>query len=398
VDLYADVMELENQGEERREPPDTVTPRDPAMTPDATSPPEPAALPDAPAPSDSPGLPASERRAIARALIVWLACLVLFGAGGLFFGQQEMAALVAFAGLYVISHAADLDPEWNLLYHFVGWTVPLAGAVGFVIMASAIWRGDGSLPLRAGMSVFSLGAALFSLATLLPPVARSLVATVFRTTEDSHTLRLTARVVALVLLMLIPGSVFFPPLIQMIADQPGGLIQPQALDGELVGYIALALAGVGYLVRRDLKSAIERLGLRAPRVRDLGLIAAGAGALFAFNGASDWLQHQAFAASWVHDRSINQELVRGITTRQALLLGATAGVGEEITLRGALQPRLGIVLTAAVFASLHVQYSWYGMLVIFVVGVMLGMLRARAGTTVAIGVHAIYDILAIFTT
>jgi Type II CAAX prenyl endopeptidase Rce1-like len=379
-------MEHENQGEEKSATPGRTTEPGSDLALDSVTTPEP------------PGLPASEKRAIARALVVWLACLVLFGAGGVFFGQQEMAALVAFAGLYVISHAADADPEWNLLYHFVGWTVPLAGAVGFVTMAISIWRGDDSLPLRAGMAVFSFGAAAFSLATLLPPVARSLVATMFRTSADSHTLRLTARAVALVLLMLIPGSVFFPPLIQALADQPGGLIQPQALDGELVGYIVLALAGIGYLVRRDLKGAIARLGLRMPSVRDIGLVAAGAGALFAFNGAADWLQQHAFATAWAHDRSINQELVRGITTRQALLLGTTAGIGEEITLRGALQPRLGIALTAAVFASLHVQYSWYGMLVIFVVGIMLGLLRARAGTTVAIGVHALYDLLAIFTT
>jgi len=43
-----------------------------------------------------------------------------------------------------------------------------------------------------------------------------------------------------------------------------------------------------------------------------------------------------------------------------LLLGLSAGIGEEITLRGALQPKLGLALTSLLFAALHVQYSWYG--------------------------------------
>ena len=78
-----------------------------------------------------------------------------------------------------------------------------------------------------------------------------------------------------------------------------------------------------------------------------------------------------------------------------VLLGLSAGVGEEITLRGALQPRLGIVLTSLLFAGLHVQYSWYGIASIFVFGLILGTIRRRSGTTAAIAVHGLYDILAL---
>ena len=82
---------------------------------------------------------------------------------------------------------------------------------------------------------------------------------------------------------------------------------------------------------------------------------------------------------------------------QTLLLGLSAGIGEEITLRGALQPKLGIALTSLLFASLHVQYSWFGMLALLFFGLLLGVIRRRTSTTVAIAVHALYDVLAVTT-
>ena len=80
-----------------------------------------------------------------------------------------------------------------------------------------------------------------------------------------------------------------------------------------------------------------------------------------------------------------------------MLIGVTAGIGEEITLRGGLQPRLGIALTSLLFAALHVQYSWFGMLLVFTLGVTLGIIRSRANTTAAIVVHGLYDMLALVT-
>ena len=81
-----------------------------------------------------------------------------------------------------------------------------------------------------------------------------------------------------------------------------------------------------------------------------------------------------------------------------LLLGLSAGVGEELLVRGALQPRTGIFWAALLFASGHVQYTWFGMLTIGLLGVVLGTVRARANTTTAIVVHALYDIYAAFST
>jgi hypothetical protein len=69
-------------------------------------------------------------------------------------------------------------------------------------------------------------------------------------------------------------------------------------------------------------------------------------------------------------------------------------VGEEILFRGALQPRLGIGLSAALFAVLHVQYQIPGILMIFAVGVGLGLVKRRTSTTFTIVVHVVYDLAA----
>jgi membrane protease YdiL (CAAX protease family) len=79
------------------------------------------------------------------------------------------------------------------------------------------------------------------------------------------------------------------------------------------------------------------------------------------------------------------------------VLGLSAGIGEELTMRGALQPRLGLAATALLFASLHVQYSWFGITVIFLLGLVLGLLRKHTNTSVAMAVHALYDMAAVLS-
>jgi membrane protease YdiL (CAAX protease family) len=80
----------------------------------------------------------------------------------------------------------------------------------------------------------------------------------------------------------------------------------------------------------------------------------------------------------------------------ALLIGLTAGIGEELFFRGALQPRFGIVLTAAAFALMHQQYELSWVLVgMFGIGILLGIERKRYGTAAAIVTHATMNIIAV---
>jgi hypothetical protein len=409
VDLYAGWMEPENQADERaaaeRAGADAMSNESPVAAPDAEAEASSAAAaatgaeaamtvwPEA-APVAAPAPPAISRP---RALWIWFALLVVLGVGGVLLDQQELAALVAFAGLFIAAQAADVDSRWFGLYAALGWVVPVGGAAALAMLAGSILGGPDPLPVRIGAGALAIAGAAISMLSFIPEVARALVRTLFRTRADSHALHLAARSVLLVLLMAIPGALVFPQLIDSMLSAQGGLIRVAGLGGQLLGYVVLALATVGFLVRRDLRQTLVRLGIRAPKWSDLGLVAASAGALFLFNGLCDWIQHHYFVAGWLRDRSVNEQIAHGLGTPQVLLLGLSAGVGEEITLRGALQPKLGVVLTAALFASLHVQYSPFGMATIFAVGLILGEMRRRFGTSVAIGTHALYDMLAVFT-
>jgi uncharacterized protein len=80
----------------------------------------------------------------------------------------------------------------------------------------------------------------------------------------------------------------------------------------------------------------------------------------------------------------------------ALLIGLGAGIGEETLFRGAVQPRLGIVLTSVLWAALHVQYGPSVILVyIFVFSLALGFLRNRINTTATFITHTSYNFLTV---
>jgi membrane protease YdiL (CAAX protease family) len=77
-----------------------------------------------------------------------------------------------------------------------------------------------------------------------------------------------------------------------------------------------------------------------------------------------------------------------------IFLGLLAGIVEETLFRGALLPRLGIVVSSILFAALHTQYALsFATLEVFVLGLGLGWLRVHSGSTVTgIVTHAGYDI------
>jgi membrane protease YdiL (CAAX protease family) len=85
-----------------------------------------------------------------------------------------------------------------------------------------------------------------------------------------------------------------------------------------------------------------------------------------------------------------------------------APIGEEVMFRGFLyrgwaeKPRdvtVGILLISAVWASLHSQYDWYGILQIFLMGVLIGWIRWRSGSTLLTMVlHALINVWAMIQT
>ena len=87
------------------------------------------------------------------------------------------------------------------------------------------------------------------------------------------------------------------------------------------------------------------------------------------------------------------KLIAGvISIPGAILIGVTAGIGEEIAVRGLLQPRIGLVFSNLVFTSFHAfQYGFDGLLSVFIIGLILGIIRARSNTSTSAIVHGVYD-------
>jgi membrane protease YdiL (CAAX protease family) len=341
------------------------------------------------APIPSPHVPSTRV-----ALLSWLAILVVFGAGGLLMGQQELALLAALAGVFVAANVADVDPQWRELYYALGWVVPGMGFAGGILLGVDLWRSQLPLAARSLLVMLSACAAGLSVLSVATPVADRIARRWLHAERPGHLLRLTARAVLLTFALAIPGWFASQTVLEELLRDPTPLLERAGLGGGLIGYVMLAFAGVGLLVRRNLSESAARLGLRWPRLSDL--VAAGLAliVLSGLNAGSDWLQHRIFPDSWQLDHRMSEAMASGMKPSQIVLLGFSAGIGEEIIMRGALQPKLGILLTAACFAALHVQYSWFGMLVIFALGIVLGLVRKYASTSAAMIAHGAYDMLA----
>jgi len=77
-------------------------------------------------------------------------------------------------------------------------------------------------------------------------------------------------------------------------------------------------------------------------------------------------------------------------------ISLAAGIGEEILFRGALQARLGLLLTSVLFGILHPLTLAYTVLA-GLLGAYLGWLQMKTGNLLApITTHMLYDLVALF--
>ncbi|HET9847267.1 MAG TPA: type II CAAX endopeptidase family protein [Candidatus Dormibacteraeota bacterium] len=188
----------------------------------------------------------------------------------------------------------------------------------------------------------------------------------------------------------------------LVAQQLGAQLQQQAplTYGELlaqdVPFFILAFVGVGLFIRRSPRETIERLGLVQPQAAWWWLMAV---ALIAVFGAvAIGIEQVAGAVAPEQQKrvtDVSNVLFSHFNNPAAIIfLGVIAGVVEETLFRGALLPRLGVVVTSILFAALHTQYAVsFATLEVFVLGLGLGWLRVYSGSTLTCMVtHAGYDI------
>jgi uncharacterized protein len=188
----------------------------------------------------------------------------------------------------------------------------------------------------------------------------------------------------------------------LVAQQIGAQVQqqPPLTYGELLAqdipFLILACVGVGIFIRRSPRETMERLGLVPPARRRWWLVAVLAiGVFLAIAFAIESVASAVAPEQQKKVTDVSNVLFSHFNNPAAIVfLGVLAGVVEETLFRGAMQPRLGIIVTSILFAALHTQYALsFATLEVFVLGLGLGWLRKQSGSTLpGMVTHAGYDI------
>jgi membrane protease YdiL (CAAX protease family) len=216
-----------------------------------------------------------------------------------------------------------------------------------------------------------------------------------------------AAVVSLSGMLFVPVAVLGqPPLLLLLKnfkDNPAitqGLSQESNLRGELYSLFWMvpgAVVAVGYPLTRSLWEALRRLGLVVPRPWQvpvaLALTAFMVALMAVVEPGTEWL--------WLHlgwPTTDEQEFMKLLAFAKgwvgAAVIGVVAGVSEEVAVRGVLQPRLGILLSNLLFTGLHaLQYNFDALVIVFLIGLILGVIRRYTNTTTTAIIHGTYDFI-----
>jgi membrane protease YdiL (CAAX protease family) len=152
-------------------------------------------------------------------------------------------------------------------------------------------------------------------------------------------------------------------------------------------------------MRRTAPETALRLGVVRPAWWQVTLALAAGGLFVAFSVAIGNLS-QTWTPDIAHRIDVTTQHVFGGLANPGNPIGILAlallpAIGEEILFRGALQPRLGLVVTALLFTSIHTQYSIsFGTLTVFILALGLGLIRKYTNTTTSAISHATYNLIA----
>jgi membrane protease YdiL (CAAX protease family) len=202
-----------------------------------------------------------------------------------------------------------------------------------------------------------------------------------------------ALVLAVILLGTQVASIAFSDV--LAADQQ---LPPLGI-GDLVGqeapFLVFGLVGVGLLVRRDLGGSLERLGIVRPAWWHIALALAAAGLFFGFQIGAASLSEVLTPTVANQVNKTSQHLFGALTDPWGIVaLAVIPGICEETLFRGALQPRLGLVVTAVLFTAIHTEYGLsIDVVTIFVIAIGLGLIRKYTNTTASGLCHIAYNLL-----
>ncbi len=184
------------------------------------------------------------------------------------------------------------------------------------------------------------------------------------------------------------------PLLEMSLQSEEQVALPASeLVGQAAAMTLLAFVGVGLGIGRSVGETVRRLKLAWPGWRELRAAIVTAFLLIAVQAGLGalWMTLAPEQAQQV-DKISKLLLGEFFNPLGAILIGLSAGIGEELVFRGALQPRFGLIITSLLFALVHSQYLFsFALVIVFVLGLGMGIVRNRVNTTAAILTHALYN-------
>lgn len=178
---------------------------------------------------------------------------------------------------------------------------------------------------------------------------------------------------------------------------------PPLTIGDLVAqeapFAVMAFAGVGLYIRRSFAASSDRLGLVTPAWWHITLALGAAGAFWVLGEVSLWLSQIYTPDITAKVQTTSDHLFGGLGGPAGIAaLALLPGFCEEVLFRGALQPRLGLLLTSLLFAAIHTEYGLsFDVVTIFVIAIGLGLIRRYSNTTASVTCHVAYNLLASLT-
>lgn len=239
--------------------------------------------------------------------------------------------------------------------------------------------------------------SLVGILLLLPPVRRLFARFIAIDTDSAvHAVALSLSVLVVIQLMFTLG-VGLNNLAETLAAQEEAGVTSNTMLGLWVQQImtaVFAMFGVGWLVRRDWSATMQRLGIVTPS-RSNVLLGLGLGlGMVPVVMLIERITSQFNIGVDPGVEKLTEQLLGPLFTTPfgIITLGAAAALGEETLFRGALQPRFGLILTALLFALVHSNYGIsISTLIVFILGLVLGLVRMRFNTTTTMIIHTIYN-------
>ena len=194
------------------------------------------------------------------------------------------------------------------------------------------------------------------------------------------------------------------PALRMAALDPDFFGGDRSSNGQLLDLvydlawtIPLALLLVGVPLRRTLQVALSRLGVHALGLRGWMIGVAAAAVLWVIGTALDYVTYTVWGlAGWprTDPELVDRLMSVAFTPVGAVVAAVAAGLGEELMMRGVLQPRFGWLLPNLAFTAAHAfQYNLDALVGVFILGAALAFVRARWSTSEAIVAHTLYDLV-----